>query len=228
LGIILSLYHIEAGAPAEEIEKTVAFLSEDPEIHGVLLQLPLPDVYDKKETDRLIALISDEKDVDALNGSWKKADWRAKTVTDFREISSFFLPPMVCSVFSLLDYYDIESDEGPLVTVGKGRLVGQPILEYAKKLGIDASSVDEETPDILSVTKIAKVLVTGTGEPDLVTYQWVSEGATVIDCSGDVHFDSVSQVAANLSPAKGGVGPLTTVWLLHNVVRAARNTEGEL
>ncbi|HSI21232.1 MAG TPA: bifunctional 5,10-methylenetetrahydrofolate dehydrogenase/5,10-methenyltetrahydrofolate cyclohydrolase [Verrucomicrobiae bacterium] len=220
-GIIFSLYHLEESATVEEIEQSIRFLAMDPEVHGIVLQLPLPPSISSVNAQRLIQLIPAEKDVDGLRGDWQSLTYTSARIADVQKLQSLPLPPMVLAVVSLLDHYHIDPMGKRVVMVGNGKLVGQPLTAFFQALGIDAVAVDEHTEKILDITKSADILITGTGEPDLVTYLWVKEGATVIDCSGDVHTDSVSQIAGALSPATGGIGPLTVAWLLHNVLNAA-------
>ena len=223
VGIIFSLYHTEASTPYEEIEKTIAFLNADPDVHGIIIQLPLPDRFSEKQTQALLALIDPVKDVDGLGRSWEADYWQALTTEQLQVLHPHSLPPMVSSVISLLDFYNIDLKDKKVVLMGKDRLVGQPLLTYFKKVGVSATLVDEETPKILDITKEADVLITATGQENIITYQWIKEGAVVVDCAFDVHEDSVGQIASALAPATGGVGPLTVNWLLYNTVQAARN-----
>jgi len=226
LGIICSLYHMEEGTTYEEIEATLKYLALDEEIHGIILQLPLPANFTREQTNRLIAAIPAEKDVDGLRGSWK-TDALAKEPYSLETMLSdhvHSLPPMVMSVLSLLDFYGITFANKQVVLVGKGRLVGEPLETYLKKSGAKVVSVDEETRNILKTTQTADILISGTGQDDLITYQWVKEGAVVVDCARDVHRDSVDQVASAVGPATGGVGPLTVAWLLHNLIQACSHS----
>jgi methylenetetrahydrofolate dehydrogenase (NADP+)/methenyltetrahydrofolate cyclohydrolase len=220
-GIILSLYHLAADVSFEEVQGTVKFLSQDPEVHGIIIQLPLPKRFTNEQLEALIQLIPSHLDVDGLRGDWQKLSYTKSDTGSLASPQTAPLPPMILSVMSLLNHYSISIEGKKVVIVGKGRLVGMPLFQFFQKLGVDVAAVDEETPDILSITKEADILITGTGEPDLITYQWVKEGAVVIDCAGDVHWDSVSQIASALTPAKGAIGPLTVLWLLSNVVNSA-------
>jgi methylenetetrahydrofolate dehydrogenase (NADP+)/methenyltetrahydrofolate cyclohydrolase len=224
-GVILSLYHIKEKDGGQAVEDVLHFLAKDPDIHGIILQLPLPESM-QSETDRLLSLIPLEKDVDALNGQWEKPvrQW-LKEHLEAGLADLYTLPtsvsPMVLAVHSLLTYYKIPFQGKKVVTVGMGKLVGQPVSHWYRLLGCQVEMVDENTEKIFSITSEADILVTGTGEPNLVTYQWIKEGATVINAARDVHVDSVGQVAGALSPETGGVGPLTVAWLIWNTVQAA-------
>jgi methylenetetrahydrofolate dehydrogenase (NADP+) / methenyltetrahydrofolate cyclohydrolase len=220
-GIIFSLYHLEEDQEWEEIAQVLRFLAADDEVHGIVLQLPLPERFSTEQVDGLVALIPEEKDVDGLAGGWKQLAYTSSNVADLATYQRAALPPMVLAVLSLLNHYKLDVEGKKIIIVGRGRLVGAPLEAFFHKLGLDVTSVDEHTDNVLSITKEADILITGTGQPDLVTYQWVKPGAVVVDCAQDVHADSVSQVAAALTPAKGGVGPLTVLWLLNNVLNTA-------
>lgn len=221
LGIIVSLYHLEEDSTFQQMVESIQFLNADEDVHGIILQLPLPEHITVEQVDELLTLINPEKDVDGLRGDWKKLTYPGTTLDDLLKHQPWSLPPMVSSILSLLDFYHIDLTGKKVVSVGRGRLVGKPLELFLDKLGVDVRAVDEETEHILDITSSADVLIAATGEPDLITYQWVKEGAVVIDCNQDVHVDSVSQVASALAPAVGGVGPLTVAWLLHNTAQAA-------
>jgi methylenetetrahydrofolate dehydrogenase (NADP+)/methenyltetrahydrofolate cyclohydrolase len=169
----------------------------------------------------LIQTISPEKDVDGLRGDWQKLSHTQTSLAALSAPSPYAMPPMVNSVVSLLDHYQISLTDKKIVLVGEGRLAGGPLLTYFKKLDLDVVAVNEESEQILAISKEADILISATGVDNLITYQWVKEGAVVIDCAADIHEDSVVQVASALAPAKGGVGPLTVAWLLHNTVQAS-------
>ncbi len=221
LGIVVSIYHIDENEPHEQAIVAVQHLAQDEEVHGIIVQLPLPTSWTKEQTDELISHIPVAKDVDGLTGAWVSSVAVTTDPATAIMASTVCIPPMVAAVLLLLNHYAITLTDKKIVLVGKGRLVGTPLEHYLHAAGCTVQSVDEETDDILSITTTADILVSGTGTQDLITYQWVQEGAVVIDCAKDVHRDSVDQVAGAVSPAKGGVGPVTVQWLLHNTVLAA-------
>lgn len=226
-GVILSLYQMEADSKFAEVAETLGFLAEDEDMHGVIVQLPLPTSFSEAELNQLIQLIPAHKDVDGLRGDWQNQVLLDSDLPSLYQFDKYFLPPTVKAVFSLLDYYNLDIKDKKVVIIGEGRLIGQPLYNAFQKLGSEVETVNEETDNIIGITKQADILVCGTGHKDLVTYQWVKEGATVIDCAADVHYDSVSQVAGALSPSVGGVGPLTVAWLLYHTVQAAQAKNGE-
>jgi len=172
--------------------------------------------------NELFQHIAPEKDVDGLRGDWRQQHYSSTSALSLKARLPLALPPMVAAVCLLLDYYKIQLENQKIVVVGKGMLVGQPLEAFLKNdQKLDVTLVDEETDDILAITSAADVLISGTGSKDLITYQWVKEGAVVLDCAQDVHRDSVDQVAAAVAPSVGGLGPLTVTWLLFNTVQAA-------
>jgi len=229
LGIILSLYHLAEGTSYDEVRQTLEYLAKDEEVHGIIMQLPLPEPFTPVQVDELLALVPTSKDVDGLAGAWQTMA-EEPVPFDIDQLLSrtgTFLPPMVSAVVSLLDHYALPFRDQKVVIVGKGRLVGAPLLAYFTKAGVDVQAVDEATDRILDTTSKADILITGTGERDLITYQWVKEGAVVIDCAQDLHRDSVEQVASAVTPEIGGVGPLTVNWLLFNLICAAQRKEAD-
>ena len=221
LGVLVSLYHLEEKESFEQVQETLRFLNQDEEITGIVLQLPLPSKFTNEQRDLLLKEISPEKDVDALGQGWKS--YTVEEIADSIDCRdcgvNCLLPPIFLAVYSILKDHEIELKDQKIVMVGNGALVGVPINGILNKLGYSCQVVDKETDHILDITKGADILITGTGQKDLVTYQWITEGATVVSCSADIHYDSVSQIAKAVTPTTGGIGPLTVAWLLNNTVR---------
>lgn len=223
LGIIVSVYALEEDCSFEELSQTLKFLAEDDEIHGIIVQLPLPETFSEKEVDMILELIPTHKDVDGLRGDWKKLTYGFENIKDLLKPRAIFLPPMVLAVLSLMDEYQIDPRGLETVIIGEGRLVGTPLKDFFIKIGCSVTSVNEDTEKIFEYTKKADILISGTGQKDLVTYQWLKDDAIVFDCAADIHHDSVEQIAKALAPSVGGVGPLTVAWLLNNTVGASAN-----
>ena len=224
VGITYSNYYLPHGTSGEKLRETLVFLDSDSEVNGLILQLPLGKPLD---TGSALACISSRKDVDGLNNGWA-ADVTPHSPDEAEGFASqpVLYPPMVQGVVSLLAEYGLEYRNKKIVVVGNGRLVGQPLATYLAGQGCDITVATEETPQITAITQQADVLICGTGQPNLITYQWVKPEAVVIDCARDVHMDSVSQVASAIAPSVGGIGPLTVAWLLNNTVRATLEAHG--
>ena len=224
VGISFSTYYLPESVLMTALTDTISFLDADKDVHGLLLQLPLPKVF---RVEALLSLVSKNKDVDGLTGGWiSTVQPNVSNSMEGFYSQPILYPPIVEGVLSLLSEYNISFLKSKIVIVGNGRLVGVPLFSYFSALECDVTVVTEDTPHITSVTQQADILICGTGQSELVTYQWIKPGATVIDCAHDIHFDSVSQVAGALAPSVGGIGPLTVAWLLNNTVRAALEVHG--
>lgn len=219
VGLMVSVYHLEPEEAAAQLIPTLDYLSDDADTHGIIVQLPVPG-YGEKDLPAVFEHIAPEKDVDGLRGDWRSQSYENMSEAELLKDRPFALPPMVASVCTLLNHYQIDLVGKKIVIVGRGVLVGQPLEAFFSAQGLDVQTVDEDTDHILDITKQADVLIAGTGTPNLITYQWVKEGAIVLDCAQDAHRDSVDQVASAVAPATGGLGPLTVTWLLQNTLTA--------
>ncbi len=216
---------IEARA-AEEIDA----LNANPDVHGIILQLPLPEGV---HADGLLGRISPLKDVDALHPE------NAGRILQGRER---FLPATPHGVQQLLVRSGNDPGGKHVVIVGRSRLVGMPLAAMLaqKRTGANATVTvcHTGTADLAARTREADILVAAAGRPGVVTAEMVRPGAVVIDVGvnrvedasrkrgyrlvGDVDFESVRERAGFITPVPGGVGPMTVAMLLNNVTRAAR------
>lgn len=184
-----------------------------PKICGIMVQLPIPKSFlkgrDKKE---LLNLIDPQKDIDGLTSH------------------SPFLPAAVEAVLLILKEEKIEVKDKNIVIIGAGDLVGKPIAREISKLGAEVLVCDEHTKNLAQITQKADLLISAAGVPGLVNGEMVKEGTVVIDVGttklgekivGDIDFDSVSPKASRITPVPGGVGPLTVVSLMGNILKAA-------
>jgi len=225
--------------PAETTEPellgVVAGLNADPEIHGILVQLPLPGHIDE---GKVIEAIDPSKDVDGFHPMSV-----GRLATDSGE---FFAPCTPAGVVEMLLRSGHDPSGKHVVVVGRSNIVGRPLasLLIRKGRGGDATVTvcHSRTPDLAAVTREADILVVAMGRPEVVTADMVRPGAVVIDVGtnrvddptsekgyrvcGDVLFDEVSEVAAAISPVPGGVGPMTITMLLANTVKSARIAAG--
>lgn len=214
----------------DELLGVVAGLNADPEIHGILVQLPLPGHMDEA---KVIEAIHPSKDVDGFHPVNA-----GRLVTGSGD---FFAPCTPAGVVEML----LRSGHDPagkhVVVLGRSNIVGQPLanLLLRKAPGGNATVTvcHSRTPDLGAVTRTAEILVVAIGRPEMITADMVSPGTVVIDVGthrvddpgsekgyrvcGDVLFDEVSEVAAAISPSPGGVGPMTITMLLANTVDAA-------
>ncbi|HEV3376208.1 MAG TPA: bifunctional methylenetetrahydrofolate dehydrogenase/methenyltetrahydrofolate cyclohydrolase FolD [Thermoleophilaceae bacterium] len=215
-------FHHELGAEvsADELAALVRELSDDERVHGILLQLPLPEGLDQ---DEFIALIDPAKDVDGLTAL------NAGLLLQDREEA--MVPCTPAGVMELLREAGASLEGARAVVLGRSILVGKPLAQLLLGANATVTHCHSRTRDLPAVCREADVLVAAVGSPGLVTADMVREGATVIDVGtnrtddglvGDVDFDTVREKAGAITPVPGGVGPMTRAMLLVNTLRAAR------
>lgn len=218
---IASFHHEPGGAVSqEELAALIESLNADERVHGILLQLPLPDHLDQ---DPLISLIDPAKDVDGLTpiNAGLLAQDRGEAIA----------PCTPSGVMELLREAGVELEGARAVVIGRSILVGKPIAALLLAADATVTHCHSRTRDLGSICREADIIVAAAGRPGLIGGEMVREGATVIDVGtnkvdgklvGDVDFDSVSERAAAITPVPGGVGPMTRAMLLVNTLAAAR------
>lgn len=189
---------------------TIEQLNADESVDGIIVQLPLRDTT---ETDAIVNAVSPAKDVDALG---QKAT---------------FDPATPIAITWLLAGYNVNLEHKKIVVVGNGRLVGAPLVRMWRNSGLDVSVVDKSTENIEDVIRSAEVVVTAVGVPGLIKNDMIQPDAVVVDAAvasedgrlvGDLDEGVRARDDLTITPAKGGVGPLTVAALFDNVIRAAR------
>jgi len=207
----VDVHRVEQTAVAALIKQ----LNEDKTVHGIIVQLPLAD---PSETDAICNLVDPGKDVDALG---------ERAVYD---------PATPMAIMWLLAGYNIDFAGKHIVLVGRGKLVGAPLERILLAAGYDVASVDKETTDIAPIVKGADVIITATGNPNLISSDSIKQGAVVVDAGvageegrtiGDLAADVRERDDLTITPEKGGVGPLTICALFDNVIRAAREAAAQ-
>lgn len=215
--------HTELGADATqaEVEGAVAELAQDPTVHGILVQLPLPDGLDP---ERVLDLIPPEKDVDGLTERSMGRLVRGKPG---------HAPCTPLGVMRLLERYDIPTSGKNAVVVGRSTLVGLPQVLLLGRKGVDATVTlaHSRTADLVATCQQADIIVAAAGIARLITADHVKPGAAVIDVGisrseagivGDVDFGPVSEVAGAVTPMPGGTGPMTIACLMENTYAASK------
>ena len=212
---------LAANATQAEVESVVRGLVVDDAVHGILVQLPLPEGLDPEP---VIDLIPPEKDVDGLTERSMGRLVRGR-------------PGLVgCTplgVMRLLERYEIPTSGRRAVVIGRSTLVGLPLSLLLARKGVDATVTlaHSRTSDRAAVVREADIVVGAAGQARMITAHMVKPGATVIDVGvsrtesgivGDVDFDSVADVAGFITPMPGGTGPMTIACLLENTLSAAR------
>jgi len=209
-----------ANVSQEELAQLIKALNADERVHGILLQLPLPDHLDQ---DPLIALIDPAKDVDGLTPI------SAGRLTQGRPDA--IAPCTPAGVMELLRDAEVEVEGARAVVIGRSILVGKPLATLLLAANATVTHCHSRTRDLEAICREAEILVAAAGQPGLITGEMVREGATVIDVGtnrvdgklvGDVDFDSAAERAGAITPVPGGVGPMTRAMLLVNTLAAAR------
>ncbi len=208
-------------ATTEEVVAKIEELEARADLHGILVQLPLPATI---ETALVIRAIPPSKDVDGFHA------YNIGKMT----LSTKFESLVSCTpkgVIRLLEAYDIPLEGQEAVVVGHSNIVGKPMSTMLLNRNATVTTCHKSTKDLAFHTRRADILVVAVGKPDLITADMVKEGATVVDVGinrvddklvGDVDFDGVSKKAAYLTPVPGGCGPMTVACLMENVVEAAK------
>jgi methylenetetrahydrofolate dehydrogenase (NADP+)/methenyltetrahydrofolate cyclohydrolase len=207
----------------EELLELVERLNADDEVHGILVQLPLPDHVDE---EAIIEAIVPEKDVDGFH-----------PVSVGRMVigKETFLPctPHGCMV--LLDETGVDLEGKEAVVVGRSNIVGKPVALLLLERHATVTVCHSRTKDLPEVVRRADVVVVAVGRPEMVKGDWIKEGAVVIDVGvnrtddglvGDVEFDAASERASAITPVPGGVGPMTIAMLMENTLASARRSAG--
>jgi len=227
VGIESQLHHLPAETSQEELLALIVKLNQDPTVHGILVQLPVPPQI---ETEVVLAAVDPLKDVDAFH---------AENVGRIVQGRPRFLPCTPSGVIELLKRNNLSTAGQHVVIVGRSDIVGKPLANMLVQRGADATVTicHSRTRDLPAVTRLADILVVAIGRANFVTAEMVKPGAVVIDVGinrtddglvGDVDFEAVSEVASWITPVPGGVGPLTRVMLLVNTLTAARQLERQL
>jgi len=221
-------YHLPATASQEEVENLVSELNANPEVHGILVQLPLPPGMDE---ERILSRIDLHKDVDGFHPINI-----GRLAQKGRE--PLFVPCTPLGILYLLDEAGVNLEGAEAVVLGRSNIVGMPMALLLIRRNATVTVCHSRTRDLPAVTRRADVLIAAVGRPQMVRGDWVKPGAVVIDVGvnrvedpttekgyrlvGDVAFDEVKEVAGVLTPVPGGVGPMTIAMLLKNTLRAAK------
>ena len=226
IGFHSEVYELPEDTSEDEVLSLLARLNDDPKIHGILVQLPLPKQIDP---DKVILAIKPEKDVDAFHpenvGRIMLGNYR-------------FLPCTPAGVMTLLDAYGIDPAGKDCVVVGRSNIVGKPQALLLLERNATVTVCHSRTADLPSHTKRADIIVVAVGKPRFLKPEMVKPGAVVIDVGinrlpdgklcGDADFVPISEIASAITPVPGGVGPMTITMLMQNTLTAAKESVGKV
>lgn len=213
------VYEMPENTTQDELNALIDKLNNDDNVHGILVQLPLPKHLDEEQ---VILRIKPEKDVDAFH------PYNVGRITIG---NPKFLPCTPAGIMELLHRSNIEISGKECVVIGRSNIVGKPMALLLLAENGTVTVCHSKTKDLKEVCRRADILVVAIGKADFVTSDMVKDGAVVIDVgmnrnadgklTGDVDFASVSEVASYITPVPGGVGPMTITMLLQNTLTAA-------
>jgi len=230
VGIISSIYRQSASITEKELLAMIDFINDDPEVHGLIVQLPLPVHINP---DKVIQQINPGKDVDGFH-----------PVNVGRMVQGLpsYLPATPFGILKLLEHYKVQTEGKNCVVLGRSNIVGTPLAILMSRKAYPGNATvticHSKTQNLEKIAREADILISAIGRPAFVTADMVKEGAVVIDVGihrvpsdktesgfrliGDVKFDEVSKKASLITPVPGGVGVMTIVSLLMNTIRAAK------
>ncbi|MFD2446007.1 bifunctional methylenetetrahydrofolate dehydrogenase/methenyltetrahydrofolate cyclohydrolase FolD [Bacillus sp. CGMCC 1.16607] len=226
LGMKSVLIEYPATVTEDEVLAKIMELNEDRTIHGILIQLPLPDHINEK---KVIETILPEKDVDGFHPI---------NIGRMMTGQDSFLPCTPYGVMVMLEEMNISIEGKHVVVVGRSNIVGKPSGQLFLNENATVTYCHSKTKDLKAITKQADILVAAVGKMNFITADHVKEGAVVIDVGinrnlegklcGDVDFEEVKEKASFITPVPGGVGPMTITMLMYNTLKSAKNTQQTL
>ncbi|TXJ30029.1 MAG: bifunctional methylenetetrahydrofolate dehydrogenase/methenyltetrahydrofolate cyclohydrolase FolD [Afipia sp.] len=216
-------HKLAADTPQKDLLALIAKLNADPNVHGILVQLPLPKGLD---TQAVINAIDPAKDVDGLHPI--NAGRLATGLTALTPCT-----PLGCIILAKTIHTSLEGMNA--IIIGRSNLVGRPLVQLLLNENATVTIAHSRTRDLANICKQADLVLAAVGKPEMVKANWIKPGATVIDVGinrvsgadgksrliGDVAYQEAAQVAGAITPVPGGVGPMTIACLLVNTVRAA-------
>ena len=221
-------YQLDLKSSEEDVLTLIDRLNNDPSVHGILVQLPLPNHLDSKT---ILHTVSPNKDVDGFH---------PENLGLLLEGNPNFIPCTPHGVLEILRHYDISVSGRHAVIVGRSNIVGKPMFALlAQKFEMGNATVTichTGTKDLAAYTKQGDIIIAAAGSPNMITGDMIKEGADIIDVGinrvdddsekgytlvGDVNTESVMGIANSVTPVPGGVGPMTITMLLVNTVKSA-------
>lgn len=220
VGIEYQEFLLKENTTQEELLKLIKELNENKEIHGILLQSPLPKHIDINEAFKAITY---SKDVDGFTPS---------SVGKLCIGEDTFISCTPFGVIRMLEEYNIDLSEKDVVILGRSNIVGKPLMQCCLQKNATVTVCHSKTKNIEEHTKRADIVISAIGQSKFVKADMIKEGAVVIDVginrgedgklTGDVDFENVEKKASYIAPVPGGVGPMTIAMLMNNVIKAAR------
>lgn len=217
IGIKCNTFTFPSNTSEETICDLINSLNSDENVTGIILQSPVPEQIN---FDKCSNLIDSSKDVDGFT---------MDNIYNLYLDNDKLIPCTVKGIIRLLDEYRINLEGANVVIVGRGKIVGRPLMLALLNRSATVTIVHSKSKNLSDITKTADILISAVGESNLITADMVKENAVVIDVgisrvdgkiSGDVDFENVSKKASFITPVPGGVGPMTVAMIMENVLKA--------
>ncbi|KGP70984.1 bifunctional methylenetetrahydrofolate dehydrogenase/methenyltetrahydrofolate cyclohydrolase FolD [Pontibacillus yanchengensis] len=220
IGMQSNLIELPESTSHQELLDLVDSLNHNQDVHGILVQLPLPEHINE---DEVIEAISPKKDVDGFHPI---------SIGRMMAGKETFLPCTPLGILTMLDEKGIEIEGKHAVVLGRSRIVGKPIGQMLLNRNATVTYCHSKTNQVDDILRQADILIVAVGKPSFIEADQIKEGAVVIDVgvnrledgtlTGDVDFESALEKASYITPVPRGVGPMTITMLLHNTIKAAK------
>ena len=219
LGICTLLYRFTEESSEKEIIAQIKDLNEDDGIDGILIQSPLPTIFNE---DKIISYVDPKKDVDGFG---------INNLGALLSNDELIIAATPLGILKMLEHENVSLEGKHAVMVGSSRIVGRPMAALLLNRGATVTICNNKTKNLKEITSRADILIVAIGQAKFITSDFIKEGAIVIDVGinridkslyGDVDFASVSKKASLITPVPGGVGPMTIIMLLSNVIDVAK------
>lgn len=221
VGIVVSHLTFSADEDMFWVRNSIEGCAGNPDVDGIMIQLPLPDGWNERE---LIDMIPPSKDVDGLT---------TINIGRLRSGQECLKPCTAAGIIDLCKYYDIELDGKDVTIIGRSNIVGKPLADMMMAEGATVTQCHSHTSDLRFHTVPADIVVTAIGKPTFINRSYIGHDRVVIDVGinrdeygrlcGDVDFDDVEDCCSAITPVPGGVGPMTVAELMSNTVEAWKN-----
>ncbi|WJP98506.1 bifunctional methylenetetrahydrofolate dehydrogenase/methenyltetrahydrofolate cyclohydrolase FolD [Macrococcus bovicus] len=221
IGMSSEIVKMDETATEEEVLAEIKRLNEDPAVHGILVQVPLPQQISE---EKVLEAIDPKKDVDGFNPI---------NIGRLYAGMETFIPCTPLGIMEILKNADIDLTGKEVAVIGRSHIVGQPVAKLLTDANATVTLLHSRSTNMKETLKRSDVIVSAVGKPGLVTKDDVKPGAVIVDVgntvvdgklTGDVNYDEVSEVAGAITPVPGGVGPLTITMVLNNTLLAAQRS----
>ena len=224
IGIKQKLFQLPSNVTQKNLLELIDRLNNEKDVNGIMIQLPVPKQIILNEA---LAAIDPDKDVDCLTPANVGRLWQG---------NHFVEPATAHGILALLDYYHINLNGKNAVIIGRSSIVGKPLAALLLEKDATVSILHLKTKNLTEYTKKADILVSATGEHNLVTADMIKKNAVIIDVGisrfngkivGDVDFEHAAPIASFITPVPGGIGPLTVESLMEQVIQLTRRNNGK-